>query len=158
MKLATILALASLSISPQIPELDEPVPDAAERVEHELESFATPVSSSILTSSSQTRAHYRLTLNEAQFTLGVAPDDKIVYIWTDSKTFQTPEGVKAESSLEEALGVTDAEVVVEVGWGCFLPLPSGWNAYISLECPNSMDDELFRSTKVEAVFKRRGGG
>ena len=160
MKLVTVIVLASISINPQAPKLGDPVPDAAERVVTELGngSSAIRVESSILTGSSQTRPHYRLTVDETELTLGVDSNGKIVYVWVDSQDFQTPENVSVGSSLKETQKASGAEIMHEPGWGCFLPLPSGWNAYFSLECPEPLDDAFLNSATVTGLFKREGAG
>ena len=143
-----VLLLATLfGLNPQILELGDPVPELAARSEV-----------LILTGPARSRPSYTAVIGRDIFTLATDTDEKIVYIWTGSESFQTPENVSVGSSLKESQKSSKAEMMHEPGWGCYLPLPSGWNAYFSLECPEPLDDSFLNSAKVTGLFKRNGSG
>ncbi len=62
------------------------------------------------------------------FTVAVSADGRVTYIGTSTPSFSTPEGVSVGTLYSTVRTLAAAEVICELGWGCYSRLPSGWHA------------------------------
>ncbi len=110
-----------------------------------------PPSDQVLVVNSATIAPcYSVTAKGISFDFAVSrSDNAVIYIATDSASFETPEGVTLTTSLSKLSVRYPDSTHWERGWGSFLELPSGWSAYISLE------ETLDGQGTISLFFKRK---
>ncbi|MCD4653651.1 hypothetical protein K8T06_06915 [bacterium] len=95
----------------------------------------------ILTSSSSFDPCYDVVIRDLSFNVAVqSSDNTVVYISTSDPDFSTSEGYRVGTPFEPGMVDNGMELNQERGWGCFTPLPSGWNAALS-----SPESESFKN-------------
>jgi hypothetical protein len=115
--LATLLlCVATTAAGADVPELGDPLP-----------SDAKPTGEFVMTSPSQSRPGYSVSISGVDYTL-CAESGRIVYISTLSRLFQTPEGVRVGDPFGQVREHARAEVRAISGWAFVVPLRSGWGA------------------------------
>jgi hypothetical protein len=77
-----------------------------------------------LVSPSQMWPSYDADVDGVRYTLGVDGERRVHYVATHDRAFRTPEGWKTGDLAPEGT------VRREAGWGDFVALASGWNAFI----------------------------
>ena len=143
--LASIVILAvfftGASVSPDIPELCDPLPAQAKALNTE-----------ILISPAQTRAAYSVLIGDLEFELGVDEDGRIVFVSPTSSKFGTPEGIRVGDSYHRLQKVVATTPDVLSGWAYVVDLPSGWKAAF-VQGKTMTEGELRGTTKVTFIFK-----
>jgi hypothetical protein len=79
----------------------------------------------IMTSAGQLKPYKETIFNNVVFRLVVNGNDTL-YLSTNEKTFQTPEGYKVGMKLSELPASIQKNLTKERGWGFYYTLPSGW--------------------------------
>ena len=84
-----------------------------------------------MAASAQTWPSYATVIDGIRFTLGVDGDARVRFVFTNDPAFVPPEGIRIGDSAAKALAAAPGESVrLEPGWGNYVRLPSGWNAFI----------------------------
>lgn len=81
--------------------------------------------------SAQTWPAYDARVGDVRFIVGVDANARVRFVATRDPNFVSPEGLRVGDHAVRAEAAAPAAAVVrEVGWGHYIPLPSGWNALI----------------------------
>jgi len=86
----------------------------------------------VITGSGGIEPSYRVIRGGIAFTVAVNRDShSITYVSTSDAAFRTPDGFAVGATVSE-LGVDlERDLVEERGWGSYLRLKSGWDAFVS---------------------------
>jgi hypothetical protein len=106
-----------------------------------------------LVSSGQMSPYTIIKINGCSFDL-VTSDNDTIYLATNDKKFQTPEGYKVGTKFSELPKDIQGELTKEPGWGYYYKLPSGWTLGFC-EGNSCTDNFPKNSSKVKWVFKRQ---
>lgn len=110
-------------------------------------------SKGILVSSGQMSLCTTIKIDECNFDL-VANDNDTLYLTTNDKKFQTPEGYKVGVKFSELPQNIQSKLTKEPGWGYYYKLSSGWT--LGFCEGNSCTDNYPKSdSKVKWIFKRQ---
>ena len=107
----------------------------------------------ILVSSGQTLPYTRIKINDCNFDL-VKRNNDTIYLATNDKKFQTPEGYKVGTEFSELPNYIQKEFIKEPGWGYYYKLSSGWNLGFC-EGSSCTDSYPKKISKVKWIFKRQ---
>lgn len=83
----------------------------------------------------------------------VTRDKDTIYLTTNDKKFQTPEGYKVGTKFSELPKDIQGELTKEPGWGYYYKLPSGWTLGFC-EGNSCTDNFPQNSSEVKWIFKR----
>ena len=112
-----------------------------------------PLGKMTLVSSGQMSPSTTVKIDGSDFDL-VTSDNDTIYLGTNDKRFQTPEGYKVGTKLSELLNNIKDSLTKEPGWGYYYKLPSGWSLGFC-EGNSCTDKYPENSSKVKWIFKRR---
>ena len=107
----------------------------------------------ILISSGQLKMANNIKINGINYTIVKDKENKINYIETKDKNFNTEENIKIGMLLKEVKKTVTADLKYERGWAYYLPLPSGWNAGFKLS-QNDMS-KISNDSTITWLFKRK---
>ena len=105
-----------------------------------------------LVSSAQISPCTTVKINGSDFDL-VTRDNDTIYLTTNDKRFQTPEGYKVGTRLSELPKNIQQELTEEPGWGYYYKLSSGWTLGFC-EGNSCTDNYPQKNSKVKWIFKR----
>lgn len=106
-----------------------------------------------MVSSGQISPYTTIKIDGCNFDLVTKGNDTI-YLATNDKKFQTPEGYKIGTKFSELPKDTQSDLIKEPGWGYYYKLPSGWT--LGFCEGNSCTDQYPQdSSKVKWIFKRQ---
>ena len=143
-----LLLAASLCISAEEPKIGSPLPPEAE------EAKCNGNGMLVLADSAQLYPAFIVIDNNTQYTIGIDERSFIAYITpTEPTTFKSPEGIFVGSTLPTVQAIAKQPPIKRLGWGYFLPLPSGWNAAFIVGTGNPTPDKLPADAKVSFLFK-----
>ena len=110
-----------------------------------------------LVSPSQTYKSYKTVIDGVEYTLGIDRESRVRYVATTDAAFRA-DGLKMGDSMEAVMrAAPGASLVMENGWGSFVPLPSGWRAFLDDGtecCPNLGTAPLKPTARVTMFFLR----
>lgn len=108
----------------------------------------------ILVSSGQTSPATIVNIDGCEFDLVKNNNNDTIYLATNDKKFQTPEGYNVGTKLSDLPKDTQHYLTKEPGWGYYYILPSGWT--LGFCEGNSCTDNFPKvDSKVKWIFKRK---
>ena len=131
--------------------------------------FSFPHNTMVFSSPSQAWDGYSAEIQGVKYKLGIRTErpkttldtpktplivGSLSYITTSASEFLTPEGISVEWTYEELLNYFNSSNVTncEIGWACFVRLPSGWvAAFSAIRWPEYYPQ---KNTKIDWFFKR----
>jgi len=133
--LAVVACHSARDSRSRVPLLEDAIPVAAEPVIGQPLPFrAEPQFEMVLPPAEKSPA-YMIWVGEVQFDVAVNGQGLVSYLSTSHPSFQTPEGLRVGSTLEEARAAGASEFAPDHGWACYAELPSGWRAGTRLGDP-----------------------
>ncbi len=105
-------------------------------------------------SSSQFSPSHNLVVEGLSYTVATDNDGKVVYIGTSDPDFETDNGLRIGSTLQDVRSVTANRLLNEKGYGYTIHLPSGWTAGFFMG-EHAADYEPTSESKVGWFFKRQ---
>lgn len=116
-------------------------------------SFGQSNNKMILVSSGQVSPCTTIKIGGCNFDL-VSKDNDTIYLTTNDKKFQTPEGYKVGVTFSELPQNIQNTLAKEPGWGYYYKLSSGW-ALGFCEGNSCTDNYPKSDSKVKWIFKRQ---
>jgi hypothetical protein len=93
-------------------------------------------------------AHFAV-VNGIKYTIGVDEKHRVKFVSTNDRAFVSPEGFHiGDSSATVVKSYTSEAISVELGWGKYIQLQSGWSAMIG--SPFDMDLDLPSQCKAQS--------
>lgn len=84
-----------------------------------------------MTASAQTWPSYAVVDGGVRFVIGVDREERVRFVSTNDAAFVTPEGVRVGDPAAAAQTAAPGRAIgLEMGWGHYIELPSGWCAFI----------------------------
>jgi len=97
--------------------------------------------------------YHTITINNIPFKLVTGNNADTIFLSTDDPRFTIPEGFRAGQTWKEIDPKTRTKILIESGWGYYIPLKSGWNLFFS-ESNLSGSKTPADSSKIKSIFKR----
>ena len=102
---------------------------------------------------SEIRKCFSISIDEINYSIGVNEIGLIDYVITSDSNFSTSEILKIGDTYKKVQGLTEKEVVVLIGWGYYIELPSGWKAVFT-QGDTMTEGELKYNSKIKFFFKQ----
>ena len=92
---------------------------------------------------------YEANLSGVTYTIAVSKDTgKVLFVSVKGNGFRTPEGFSVENTVGDVSEKYPYDELEELGWGNYIRLPSGWNAYLGLQ------GKFNSKSRIMCFFKR----
>lgn len=106
------------------------------------------------TSSGSMSPYHTVLINNIPFKLVTSSDADTIFLSTDDPRFTVHERFKIGQPWKEIDSKTRENLIIEPGWGYYIPLKSGWNLLFR-ESSLSGSKYPADSSKITSIFKRK---
>jgi hypothetical protein len=106
-----------------VPELGQPLP------------FQAPPQFEMTLAPDEKHPAYILWVGEVLFDVAVDEEGRVLYLSTSHPSFESPEGLRVGSGLDEIRAAGAGDFAPDHGWACYADLPSGWRVGTRLGTP-----------------------